>query len=113
MFFSKQINAKQSHIYFSSYLFVIIKMKNKKIFKILVILKEMENIPTFYFYEDDLQANGRISEQAIVRECHSLTDCLINSKLVSELKYLDHTNQPITLRIGENDVFKVYFMKTT
>ena len=72
----------------------------------------MENIPTFYFYEEDLQANGRISEQAITRECRSLSDCLISSKLVSDLKYLDHANQPISIRIGEKGVFKVHFVET-
>lgn len=71
----------------------------------------MENVPTFYFYEDDLQANGRISEQAVDRECKSLKSCL-NSKLVTELKYLHHGNQPISIRIGEKDVFKVHFMET-
>lgn len=78
----------------------------------LFLLKEMENIPTFYFYEEDLQANGRISEQAIARECHSLKNCFINSKLASELKYLDHGHEPISVRIGEKDVFKVHFIKT-
>lgn len=70
----------------------------------------MENIPTFYFFEEDLLANGRVSEQAIARECHSLPDCCINSKLMSELKYLDHANEPISVRIGNRDVFKVEFV---
>ncbi len=73
--------------------------------------EEMENIPTFYFYEDDLQANGRISEQAILRECRSSPICPINSKLVSELKYLNSTNEPISIRIGNQNVFKVQFVE--
>lgn len=71
----------------------------------------MENIPAFYFYEDDLQANGRVSEQAILRECISLPTCPINSKLVSELKDLSSSNEPIFIRIGDRDVFKVQFLK--
>ena len=71
----------------------------------------MENIHTFYFYEDDLQANGRISEQAILRECKSFPVCPINSKLVSELKYLNFTNEPISIRIGNQNVFKVQFVE--
>lgn len=74
----------------------------------------MENIPTFYFYQDDVQANGRISEKAIERECRSLPDCCsINSKLVSELKYLDHDHKPISVRIGNRDAFKVHFLETS
>jgi hypothetical protein len=75
----------------------------------------MENIPIFYFYQDDLQANGRISEQAIERECRSLPDgcsCSINSKLVSELKSLsDDANGPISVRVGNRDVFKIHFVQ--
>ena len=70
----------------------------------------MENIPTFYFYEDDLQANGKVSEQAIVRECQSLLDCCINSTLVSELKYLNHGNEPISIHINNRDVFRIQFV---
>lgn len=71
----------------------------------------MENVPIFYFYENDIRANGTITEQAIVRECQSISDCRINSKLVSELKYLDHDNKPIAIRIGDRDVFKVQFVQ--
>jgi len=70
----------------------------------------MENIPTIYFYEDDFQVNGRVSENAVVRECQSIEPCL-NSKLVTELKYLDHGNEPIRIQIGNRDVFQVQFMK--
>lgn len=71
----------------------------------------MENIPAFYFYEDDLQANGRVSEQAILRECKSSPICPINSKLVSELKDLSSSNEPISIRIGDCDMFKVQFLE--
>ena len=68
------------------------------------------DIPIFYFYQDDIQANGTISHAAITRECHLFQPC-ITSKLVSELKYLDHTNEPISIRIGDRDVFKVQFIE--
>lgn len=68
------------------------------------------DIPIFYFYPDDLQANGTISNAAIARECCSFQPC-ITSKLVSELKYLDHANEPISIRIGNRDVFQVQFIE--
>lgn len=71
----------------------------------------MENIPTFYFYENDIQANGRISEHAVERECQFFSRP-VTSKLVTELKYLDHDNEPITVRIGDQDAFRVQFRDT-
>jgi len=68
-----------------------------------------KEIPTFYFYKDDVRSNGNISEQAIARECHSVYPS-INSRLVSELKYMNHANEPISIRIGDRDMFRVQFV---
>lgn len=68
--------------------------------------KEME--PMFSFYPGDVQSNGNLSEQAVVRECHGF-DPSLTPKLMSELKYLGHANKPISIRIGDRDVFHVQF----
>ena len=65
----------------------------------------MEQIPTYSFYKDDIQPNGNLSEHAIVRECQGV----YHPRLMSELKYLDHANKPITIRIGDKEVFRVKF----
>lgn len=66
-------------------------------------------VPIFYFDNNDLQANGNISETAVRRECKSFEN--ITSKLLSELKYLDNVSgEPITISIGGKDLFKVSFV---
>lgn len=66
-------------------------------------------IPTFYFYNDDLQANDNISPTAIARECKSFQPP-ITQKLVSDLKCLHTSQEPISIRIGNTDLFRVQFI---
>lgn len=68
--------------------------------------------PTFYFYNDDLQANGSVSDSAVSREC-CFFDPPITTKLISELKHLKNSNEPISVRVGDKDVFKVQFIDET
>lgn len=72
--------------------------------------KEETNMtPTFFFYKEDLQANGTISPSAISRECDSF-EPNITTKLITELKYLHPSKEPISVHVGNKELFRVQFV---